>query len=318
MPAMHLLTGENAHELLQEKLRWIHEFERKFGIENCARIDGSKTSIRDILDEVSVQPFLAEKRLIVVDGVPKASKEEIQNLATSVHPQNLLLFVDAKPDKRSGGVKELLASADVRTYQPKTGALLKQWINAYAAQLGIRLNDDALSLLVEFTGEDQAALAMEMEKLAAFKPGSSVTTADVESLGVPSEEGVVWKISDLLAAGSKQQALAYAHRLLDRGGDAYGLWAILTSMLKNLVAVHAAEDSGIRSAADIAEATGVHPFAVRSLLKHAQRTTSAQLAPFVSWAAEADIALKTGGIRATDEAPQEILALVDEFIIRCP
>ncbi len=318
MSTMHLLTGENTHELLQEKQRWIHEFERKFGAENCSRIDGSKSNVRSLLDEVSVQPFLSEKRLVVVDGVPKITKEEIQILAASIHPQNILLIVDAKPDKRSGGVKELLSVANVRTYQPKTGAPLKQWITAYAAQSGVRLNDRAESQLLEFTGEDQAALASEIDKLAAFKPGGTLTQDDVESLCVPSEEGVVWKISDLLATGSKTQALAYAHRLLDRGGDAYGLWAILTSMLKNLVAVHAAEEAGHRSAADIAESTGVHPFAVRSLLKHAQRTTTEQLRSFVSWAAEADIALKTGGIRATDEAPQEILALVDEFILRCP
>ncbi len=315
---MHLLTGENLHELLQEKQRWIHEFERKFGPENYSRVDGSKASVRDLLDEVSVQPFLSEKRLVVVDGVPKATKEEIQNLSACTHPQNILLIVDPKPDKRSGGVKELLSSANVRTYQPKTGAPLKQWIMSYVAQSGCTLNEGAIAQLLEFTGEDQAALASEIEKLAAFKPGQTVTADDVELLCVPSEEGVVWKISDLLAAGSKMQALAYAHRLLDRGGDAYGLWAILTSMLKNLVSVHAASEAGHHAAADIAESTGVHPFAVRSLLKHAQRTTAKQLQSFVSWASECDIALKTGGIRATDEAPQEILALVDEFILRCP
>ncbi len=318
MSTIHLLTGENSHELLLEKRRWTQEFERKFGAENCARIDGSGVSVRDLLDEVSVQPFLSEKRLIVVEGVPKATKEEIQHLSMSIHPQNILLIVDPKPDKRSGGVKELLSFANVRSYQPKTGAPLRQWIVSYASHAGIRLDEDAQARLIEFVGEDQSALASEIDKLAAFKPGGMLTRDDVELLCVPSEEGVVWKISDLLAAGSKQQALAYAHRLLDRGGDAYGLWAILTSMLKNLVAVHAAQESGLHAATDIAESTGVHPFAVRSLLKHAQRTNSAQLRLFVSWATDADIALKTGGIRATDEAPQEILALVDEFILRCP
>jgi DNA polymerase III subunit delta len=318
MSTMHLLIGENMHELLQEKQRWIHEFERKFGSESYSRVDGSKASVRDLLDEVSVQPFLAEKRLVVVDGVPKATKEEIQHLSASIHPQNILLIVDAKPDKRSGGVKELLNVADVRTYPPKTGAPLKQWITMYVAQSGTIMSDEAITQLLELTGEDQAALASEIDKLAAFKPGGTVTAGDVEILCVPSEEGVVWKISDLLAAGSKTQALAYAHRLLDRGGDAYGLWAILTSMLKNLVSVYAAQEAGNHSATDIAESTGVHPFAVRSLMKHAQRTTAKQLQSFVSWAAESDIALKTGGLRATDEAPQEILALVDEFILRCP
>lgn len=318
MPSVYLLTGENSHELLTEKTRWIHEFSKKFGTENTGRMDGQKSSIREILDEVGVLPFLAEKRLVVIDGIPKASKEEIQALFSAIHPACIALFVDPKPDKRSGGVKELLASAEVRTFAPIDGMPLKQWIHQYAKERGATLEPSATEELLEYAGNDQSLIAREIEKLAAYRTGSAITKKDVELLCLPTEEGVVWKISDMLAAGSKNEALLYAHRLIDRGGDAYGLWAILTSMIKNLTAVYAASEAGYRSSKDIADATGVHPFAVRSLQKHANRLEQKRLYTFVSWTADADRALKTGEIRSTGEAPEELFALIDACILKCP
>ena len=318
MDTVHVLTGENEFELLREKRRWIAEFARKFGEDACTRIDAGSVTIRNLLDEVSVLPFLAEKRLIVIDGIPRSSKEEIDLLLQAVHPSTIVLFVDTKPDKRSGGVKELLKVAAVRTYLPLKGAPLVQWVLSCAAEHGITLDPPACRLLLEYTGDDQNMLAHELEKLSVYRQAQKVSTDDIEALCVPTEEGVIWKISDLLSTGSKADALRFAHRLLSRGGDAYGLWAILSSMLKNLIAVHAASDAGIASQNDIAEATGVHPFAVRSLLQYSRRLDAKRTSGFVRWVADSDRALKTGSLRATDEAPQEIVSLIDAFILKSP
>ena len=69
---------------------------------------------------------------------------------------------------------------------------------------------------------------------------------------------------------------------------------------------------------DIAEKTGVHPFALRSLQPYAQRMKSVDLRQFLDWAVAADRDLKTGGYRATDEAPEELQALIDGFILKSP
>lgn len=318
MENVHLFIGENSFELIREKVRWIGEFARKFGEENVSRVDASQGSVRELLDEISVMPFLAEKRLIVVDGIPKCTKEDIALLERCVHPAALVLFVDAKPDKRSGGVKELLKSAKLHPFDPLKGAAVQSWVRAYAKEQGIALDPAAIRTLLEYTGDEQAMLARELEKLATYRPGQTIKREDVEFLCVPTEEGVVWKISDLLSTGGKSAALLYAHRLIGRGGDAYGLWAILSGMLKNLIAVHAADDAGIRSQSDIAEMTGVHPFAVQSLMQYSRRLDVKKTTRFVHWAADADRALKTGGLRATDEAPQELEALIDAFILKSP
>jgi len=315
---MYLLTGENTFQLREERRRWIGEFSRKYGEENCGRVDGAKSSVRELLDEVGVQPFLAEKRMVVCEGIPKSTKEEIILLESQIHPDVLLLFIEPKLDKRTAGAKQLLSSAEVKEFTPLKGVVLSKWVLSYSQQQGLAFGAGASDMLIEFIGEDQDMLSQEIQKLALSAHGRSVTKEDIEQMVIPTDEGVIWKISDLLSGGSRAEALVFARRLLDRGGDAYGLWAILLNMLKNLVAVSAAMQAGHSSGKDIADASGVHVFAVRSLQSHARRAKGNELQRFVSWAAGADKDLKTGAFRSTDEAPQELLALIDRFILKCP
>jgi DNA polymerase III delta subunit len=318
MSAFFLFTGENSFLLRRERRRWMQEFQKKHGEENCTVLDGQKVTIRSLLDDVAVLPFLAEKRLVIVDSVPKASKEEIQNLAANVHPQVVLLFCDPKPDKRSGGVKELLATADVKTFEPLKGKLVSQWVDSYAKEQQVVIDPAARDTLIEYLGEDMDFLAFEMDKLSLLAHGRSITTADVEQMTIPSDEGIVWRMTDLLCEGSRTEALRYAKRMLDRGGDAYGLWAILLSMLKNLVLVRAAIQSGLVASKDIADATGVHIFALRSLQPYAKRMNDVALETFLGWAMHADRDLKTGVLRSSDDAPQELETLIDQFILHIP
>lgn len=315
---LYLFTGENAFLLREERRRWVGEFARKYGEENSSRVDGSTATVRDLLDEVGVMPFLAEKRLVMAEGIPRASKEEMQSLAAQIHPQVLLLVVDPKPDKRLAGVKELIKLAELKEFAPIKGAQMRSWMQSYARDRGTSFAPGGAEALHEFLGDDQDQIAQEIRKLSLAAAGRPITAQDVDLHVIPTDEGVIWKISDLLADGRNADALSFARRLVDRGGNAYGLWSILLSMLKNLVAVSAALDAGHRSSKDLAEETGVHPFAVRSLQSHAGRMKSGQLASFLSWSAQADRDLKTGAYRTTDGEEQELLALIDRFILMCP
>ncbi len=317
MANLYLFTGENAYALRNEKLRWIAEFTQKYGVDNLIRLEGLRLSFRELLDEVSSAPFIAPKRLIVIDGVIKASKEEIALLPTQIHPDAIVLIVDAKPDKRLAGVKQLLAIAETKEFAPLPPPALARWIQGLLAAEGKTLEPAAQTLLLDMLGNDQDLLSAECARLALAIEGKTITKADIEDTVSPTDEGIVWHLTDLLAGGKRAEALGYARRFLDRGGEAYGLWAILLNLLKNVTAVAAqAREGGDQK--EIAEQTGLHFMAVRSLLPHARGLNMKQLQSALEWTVEADKALKTGGYRATEEAPEELLALIDAFLLKFP
>ena len=96
--------------------------EQKHGSENMLTLLSKEATLSALLDAVQTMPFIAEKRLVVVEGIPKLEKEECKELTASVHPQTVLLFADPKPDKRLSSVKELLATSDVKTFEPLSPA----------------------------------------------------------------------------------------------------------------------------------------------------------------------------------------------------
>ncbi len=318
MAQIFLFTGENTFALREEKKRWIDEFVKKHGPENFLRLSGKEVKIRALLDEIGVAPFLAERRLVLIDGVPVFTKEEVTRIHENIHPSVILCISDPAPDRRLSAVKEFLSIANVKEFKNLPPKHLLAWIHSVVAAEGGSIQPAACDVLIELVGNEQDMLIEELRKLTLAVQGRLITTTDVEEMAMPSSEGVVWKLTDLLAAGRKTDAFLFAHRYLDRGGDAYGMWAILLGMLRNLTAISMAGSGGRVDQKQLAADLQIHPFAIRSLLPYAQRAKRPALQRFVDQTVDSDIALKTGQLRATDEAPEELLALIDRFILSCP
>lgn len=317
MSQLYLFWGENTYLLREEKKTWKSEFCKKHGSENYLQLDASQVSYRQLLDETGIAPFIGEKRLVMVNGIPRFEKEQIESLPTLMHPASILVFAEPKPDKRLGGTKALLATATVKEFKPLAEPALKRWMVDEVTRHGSTIDPAAVDLLLQIVGEEQETLARELEKLTLAYSGHRITADAVDRLAVPSGEQEVWRLTNLLSAGRVQEALAYAKSLLERGEDPFSLWSILHWMLRSLVAVHAAAADGQRQPAAIASAMGVPFPTVRTLLPVAGNIDADKMRTFVDWAVAADIDLKTGGYKATSEAPQELLSLIDTFIVKC-
>ncbi|HLD71292.1 MAG TPA: DNA polymerase III subunit delta [Candidatus Peribacteraceae bacterium] len=316
MSQIYLFTGENACQLREEKMRWMKQFTEKHGAENLMRLDGSGLTFREFLDEVSVAPFLAEKRLVLVSGVPKFSKEEMQSLSYHIHPSCLVVFVDPSPDKRLSGVKELQKVAEVKEFLPLKGGALDAWMMTLLKSLKATISSDAKQELLASVGEDQEMLKQEIEKLALFTNGREITIEDVQMLVIPSGEEEIWTLMNLIAAGKEKQGVLFAKTLIERGTAPHSLWGMLLWMLENVTLVSCAVQERQTNPAKIAQ-MGVPFPSVRTLMPLASKVSLEGLKSVLACAVASDIELKTGGYRATAEAPEELHALIDRFILNC-
>jgi len=314
--SLYYFTGGNAYAVREEKRKWLRQFEEKHGTENLLVLQAADVTYRTLLDEVSVAPFIAEKRLLFVDGTPSLAKEEVERLLGTIHPHCILVIADAAPDKRLAAVKALLKAAEVKEFPLLTGRALLQWMARFAQSHETSFAAGAAEELVSVVGENQDALAQEIAKLAHFAGRRSITARDIETLSVPSGEQEVWKLTNLLGEGKGEEALRYARTLLDHGEDPFSLWNILLWMLRTLVTVTAAVQAGERNPARIASTYKVPFPSARNLLRLAQSVPLSSVQSLLLWATDAEKALKTGGLKATKEAPEELLAVVDAFILR--
>lgn len=309
-----IFTGANRYALDRERRRWEKEFCARHGEENLVRRPGAGLTLRQLLDDVAVAPFLAQNRLVVVDGVPKFTKQEVEVLVQHRHPSTVLLFID-KPSKGSKGPpKDLAAVAEVRSFADPKGPQLLSWIAERAGQEGIALTPEAARRLSLLLQHDQEFLDSELQKLGLLFAGRTLTPADLDSVVLPLE-GAVWAVTDAVVAGRAPSAVLEARRLLQAGADPMMLWNAVLGFVHNAFQLAAAADAGITSAQEAATHADVHPFVARTLFPFAKSLDRRRLASVVERAVEFDIALKTGLLRLGEEGESDVTAATDALLL---
>ncbi len=315
MSQVFLFSGENLYEIDQEKRRWIEGFIEKHGEENLTRLDGKKLQARLLMDEIAASPFIAKKRLIVLIGIPKMEKGEMLQTSDVLHPQNVLLIVDPKPDKRLSSTKELLTIAEVKTFASLRDSRLSAWLVGQAQALDSSLSPENARHLIDTVGEDQMLLAAEIKKLATFAGRKGISHEDIDVLVMLSEQQAGWKLMDLLSVGKRDEALTFAKEILNKGESPYALWSKLLWLVSQLTLVAAALEDGITAPPAITKSTGVNFGTVRTVLPLARKMNKTELDTVVSRFAQTDKDLKTGGYKSTVEAPEELLSIIDQSIV---
>ncbi len=316
-PQFFFFTGTNAYALAQEVRRWKISFVAKHGSENLESLIGAQQTAAKLKDAVATMPFIAQRRLVLCEGVPKIDKADLPGVLEVLHPQVIFVIYDGKPDKRLSITKELLERAEeVKTFDPLSPFELAAWMSEHVAGLGSSIQPQAVTALLATVGNDQWMLKHELDKLAAAC-GETIEKDDVDRLCAPSGTQVIWQLTDLLGKRKVPEAIAFFRRMLDRGEDPYGIWVIVLNAIKNLAAIRMCLDGGTTDERSLSNATGVHFLGVRGMLPLAKSLSKARCKALVDWAAESDIALKTGGYKYTAERPDELITLVERAMLQC-
>ena len=117
-----------------------------------------------------------------------------------------------------------------------------------AANAGLRLNADALDLLVEALAADVMRLAVEIEKLALYAGGRTVGVEDIAELVPDARAGNIFALVNALGRRDRARALELLDTLT-RGGEYLPLALAFLSTQFRLALV--AREAGLKSAQQI-------------------------------------------------------------------
>src|SRR2546429_5402483 len=163
---------------------------------------------------VNTPPMLAATRAVVVRGLEQLKKtaklrQELLRYLESHDRARLLVLVQAAGEPP---YPELVRRTTAVAVEPLPPARVERWMAHRARQLALTLAPEAGALLLDAVGSDLAALARELEKLAALAGGGGrpATREDVAALvGVRRGE----TLQDLVDATLERRA-ADAARLI--------------------------------------------------------------------------------------------------------
>ena len=236
---------------------------------NTTTLDGRRLKLDQLAAACEAQPFLAERRLVIVTDALKHSKagkdrEELRAWLDRVPEWCDLVFYEADDvDKRNQVFTYLSKHGVVREFPERKPEELQSWLIKRAGRLDVTLRDDAAQRLVEYVGVDARRLWNELQKLAAYVGhAGTITAAVVERLTIDDQEQNLFKFIDDLSMRRMASALRAARALITDGQAPPYVLFMIARQLRVLIGV---QDLAARRMDDraIAAALGVQPFIVR-------------------------------------------------------
>jgi len=260
---------------------------------------------------VNTPPMLADRRAVVLRSVDQLGKrksklrDELLRYLEKPNPTTLLILIVAAGEDVDPDLARRSTSVALGALEPER---VPRWIAHRAGELTLKLEPDAVNLLIAAVGNDLSALARELEKLASLAGDRPATAADVTAL-VGARRGET--VHDLVDAALERQARAaqLVEPVLEQAGMS-GV-KIVTSLGTHLLGTALARAERERGAGRVEDAVFRHllaarPYGLRGYKDEAARWaqwstlwTGAELSTALRRALAADRALK--GTTVTDD-----------------
>jgi DNA polymerase-3 subunit delta len=280
---------------------------------NTTILDGREVA-SDRLRSASVTvPFLAEKRLVIVEGLlerfeprgksgrKKAARqngqEEYESIAAGLRqiPDfTELVLVDGRISNHNPLLRELSAVARVRSFPLLKEARLRQWIEQRVSGVGGSISPRAVDLLVRFVGSNLWVMSNEVDKLVLFARGRTIEEGDVREVVSYAQEASVFAMVDAILEFRVGAAQGLLQQLLKQGAVPAYLLVMISRQVQLMVRVKELKRQG-RSRSEMQNKLGLtSDFVLRKVLEQADKYSPARLREVYHKLLESDLAIKTG------------------------
>jgi DNA polymerase III subunit delta len=283
--------------------RALRRLRARFPVESVDLLSGEAVTGADAVAACNALGLFGSDggRLVIVERVERWKRQDLDALAAYLvapTPGSVLALVaDEKP--RDSGLADLCKqNGQVLVFDAPKPKDLAGWVRSEFERLATPVEDDGARALVEIVGDDVAALAAEVDKIATWAGKEAVTRADVEALAVPSHETAAWVLTDAWGARDAAAVLAACEAELTEK-EPFILAARLASHVSLVRTVQLFAEEGL-GAREIAKRVRVHEFRVRKALGHAANYSRDELDAAVVRLAALDAALKGASRLASD------------------
>ncbi len=281
---------------------------------NVVTFSGQEVSFEKLAAACATVPFLAARRLAVVDGLlgqfePKGPSrgresgepptrglgqwEALPTFLVTLPESTDLVFTDENLTAGNQLFARLKPLARVTAFPLPTGAVLRQWVQDRASKKGIAIDPAAIGLLTEVVGNNLEAIDNEMEKLALYRAGKPVRREDVEEMVSYVREANIFATVDAVLEGRAGMALRLVHQLLDAGRPSAYVLTMLARQVRLLLLAKELRAQRL-PVAEIGKRLGLARYPLEKTLEQESRFTQERLLDIYPRLVEADLSIKTG------------------------
>ncbi|MBM3206390.1 MAG: DNA polymerase III subunit delta [Candidatus Staskawiczbacteria bacterium] len=233
---------------------------------NLNYFDASNKEFKNFYDNFKVSSMFDEKKLVILKNVfsSKNFQEEfLENLKNLEALKDLIVIYEGDGvDERTKVFKTLKKECKSQEFELLDTKKIRAFAQVEFEKKGQKINNDALDLLTSYIGSDLWRLYQEINKLSAFKNGTTIKKEDVEIQVKPKIENDIFKTIDALASRNKKQALEFMKKHIDGGDSPLYLLSMIAYQFKNLLVIKELANKGLMYAS-IVKKSGLHPYVVK-------------------------------------------------------
>ncbi|MBE0479537.1 MAG: DNA polymerase III subunit delta [Dehalococcoidia bacterium] len=239
-----ILHGEDDFSLHEELAR-IREGlgDRSLADTNTVVLQGQSLSPEPLMAACDTIPFLAEKRLVIVEGLlgrfeqPARGKRPRKDEGSRWNPlkdycdrlpgTTVLVLVEGKLSRDNPMLKMLGPAASVREFKPLSLVQLRSWLQRRLKDQACSISPKARELLISLVGSNLHILSREVDKLCLYARGRTIEEGDVRTLVPDAREASVFSMIDAILDRQPSTAMRLLHALEEEGSaPAYLLFMI--------------------------------------------------------------------------------------------
>ena len=268
-----------------------------------------------VLDACLTQPFLADRRVVVVREFGRVRAEDADRLVAYLgapsDTSSLVIGTTASvPARLLDAVRKAGKLVDAAA---PSGRARGQWFTARLREASVRFDPAAATALADHLGEDVGRLAGILSALeAAYGPGpggeegpATIGVDDLEPFLGLAGAVAPWDLTDAIDRGDVGEALKALGRLVD-GGARHPL-AVLATLHRHYGAILRLDGSDVTSDAEAASLLGIRStFPAAKARSQAARLGREGVGRAVTLLADADLDLR-GRTALPDQAVLEVL-----------
>lgn len=275
---------------------------------NVCRLDCEKQTPDTILGEMLASPFLAERRMVILENFLSSKQKELQKKVLvrieehRLPSSNVYVFFEDKDEWKTKEAKALAERLSREKFAQQfsllTGAKLQKWIATEVKERGGTMEHDAILFLAEHTAGDMWRVSTTMDQLIAYVslPSSrSITRADVTLFLEETFSDNIFTLVEAIVGKQPKQAFGMIGEQYRKGEDARYIFAMLMRQCRILLQLRDLFEREDTASNDLlAKKLHLHPFVVRKSLPFVKRYTHMEIQFMYDALLTFDIQTKTG------------------------
>lgn len=306
---VYLLYGEEAYLKKQYRDKLTRALLGAGDAMNYSYYGGKNIPVGEVIDLAETMPFLAERRVIVMEGSGflKTASNDLADYVKGLDGSTYFVFVEDEIDKRNRLYKAIKEKGCIVELARQKEETLVRWVAGNVKREGKQISMATIHHFLEKVGLDMANISQEMEKLFSYTlHKEQIVANDIDAICTEQLDNRIFAMLDAVAEKNQRKALDFYYDLLALKEKPMKILNLLSRQFKILLDVKDLSRKGYRSE-QIASQVGVPPFAVTKYQRQAKLFKQTELCEILETSADMEERVKTG--RLTDMLAVELFII---------